>query len=101
MTNMKPILWVSVCLLLLTLSACSQYGKVSDQTYGYAQSLYTICSARNSERLEALLQQIEADENLIEREKSFVKSIAVLAENGEWEQAAIQARRLMEEQVGD
>jgi hypothetical protein len=88
-----------VLLLGLGLAGCQRYGQVEPRTYEYAQALVAAASAQQEDRLAALKAKVMEDRELDDRGRGYLLSIVAVAEQGQWDAAAIEARRLMKEQV--
>ena len=94
-----------ICFLLFATfvftSGCG-YGKVSPTTYELAKSLYNVSNRKLSDKLDIVEERIETAETSKEisaREAKWLRGIANLAEQEQWNKAMKSARRMMEDQV--
>ncbi|QDT49849.1 hypothetical protein Pan258_39040 [Symmachiella dynata] len=93
---------------ILAVAFCTQlagcgYPQVSPKAYELSKALYSVCNQKSAERLPAISQLIEdslADGSLQENEGEWLKEIVTLGQNGDWESAARETRRIMDDQVG-
>ncbi len=79
------------------------YPEVSPRAYEISQALYSVCNQKSAERLpvvEELIEKSLADGSLAEREGKWLNEIVAAGENGDWESAAREARRIMADQAG-
>lgn len=83
---------------------CESYGTVSDSAYQYSKAILLAASSENTDRLAAVSKKLNSDKglpsDLTEQELSWLRRMVKLAEDGNWKQAASQARTLMKEQRG-
>ncbi|QDU17329.1 hypothetical protein CA11_51700 [Gimesia maris] len=99
------IVLFSTMLLLLTLlplSGCG-YPAVSPKTYEISKALYSVCNQKSTERLETVEELIQTSlekNEITEREAGWLNAIVTSANEGSWETATQEARRLMEDQTG-
>lgn len=79
------------------------YGKVSPRTYEFAKALYSACLSKSEARIaqvETMLRdELETDSKVPENQADWLEGIVETARQGNWESAAKQARRMMEDQV--
>jgi hypothetical protein len=99
MSQTREVGWLVVLFLGLFLVGCQRYGRVEPRTYEYAQALVAAASAKQEERLAAMKSKVADDGELDERGRGYLLSIIAVAEQGKWDEAANEARRLMKEQV--
>ena len=95
--------WFAAFLLIVStqLAGCG-YGEVNGETYDCAKALYSVCNLRDESRLAEVSNHIEsllADEKISTTEAKWLRSIIEQAKSGHWSDAAIEARRLMTDQV--
>ena len=93
---------VLLALLLIMAAGCRRYGDVSTTTYEYAQALYGACSQQDAARLEKAEQFINdalAGGDISEAEHGYLMDIVELAQDEQWDEAAQDARQLMQEQA--
>lgn len=86
---------------LLVTSGCQQYGEVSPRTYEISKALYAACNRKSEEHLQQVSELINesADEGEIKAdEKQWLQDIVSKAEAGNWQEAMLDARKIMEEQ---
>lgn len=86
----------------LQLNACG-YPEVSPKTYEISKALYSICNQKSKERLETVTKLIQSSlesQEITESEANWLNEIVAQAHEGEWESATLEARQLMEDQVG-
>ncbi|TWU07243.1 hypothetical protein CA54_56480 [Symmachiella macrocystis] len=84
------------------LSGCG-YPQVSPKAYEISKALYSVCNQKSTERLPAISELIEdalADGSLQETEGVWLNDIVTAGQNGDWESAARESRRIMDDQVG-
>lgn len=101
----------TVTVLLLVVSAaiaiylvCNQgYGAVHRTTYDMATAVYGACLSKSKPRLEKLQQMLdensEATSEMPARERDWIQQMIRKAQNGKWESAASNAKRMMQDQV--
>jgi hypothetical protein len=99
MSQTRETGWLVVLFLGLLLVGCQRYGRVEPRTYEYAQALVAAASAQQEERLTAVKTKVADDGELDDRGRGYLLSIIAVAEQGNWEEAEAEARRLMSEQV--
>ena len=101
-------LWaVGIVLLAILAGAplfrgCGGYPEVSRETYEYATALYAICNRRDEARLETfstMLGEARRAGDVTQREAGWLADIVGQAREGEWEQATLNARRILQDQV--
>lgn len=83
-------------------AGCSSYDKVSPTAYEYSKALYSVCNRHDAPRLISVASQIETattDAQLTGREADWLHEIVATAQAGDWQQASLDARELMEAQV--
>ena len=93
--------FVAGILLLLSASGCG-YGEVGRETYEYAMALYSVCNSRDAQRLQAFIEQFEqaqADGEVSSDEGEVLGRIVKLAQSGQWDDATVDARALLDAQV--
>jgi hypothetical protein len=95
----REIGWLALLFIGLVLGGCQRYGRVEPRTYEYAQALVAAASAKQEDRLAAVKAKVADDGELDERGRGYLLSIIAVAEQGNWEEAEAEARRLMSEQV--
>ncbi|MCA9019630.1 MAG: hypothetical protein KDA74_05785 [Planctomycetaceae bacterium] len=87
---------------LLPLNGCG-YPEVSPKSYEISKALYSVCNQKSTERLETvqtLIQSSLKKSEITEREAGWLNAIVASANEGKWETATQEARRLMEDQTG-
>lgn len=93
------------CLLLVGAAACywmnRGYGEVSPLTYEISKALYGACQTKSDQRLRKVDALIEGKMGsmLPDNERQWLEDIVAQARDGQWEVAARQARRMLEDQV--
>lgn len=78
------------------------YGKVGTKTYEYAMALYSITNRRDRTRLDKLAEMIDeskSEGDVTDKEARWLRQIVEKAREDEWETAASQARRMMDDQI--
>ena len=92
----------SVLAMIHVLRGCGGYGEVGSTAYLHAKALYSICNRQDGERLEqysaSLNSAFEAGE-ISERELGWLEDIMAQAKAGDWQEATINARQLIKDQV--
>lgn len=99
--NISTVLILITCLFCTT-SGCTGYGKVSDRTYELAKALYSICNAKDEQRLVKIRTMISDEKPgvaMTAREIDWLENIVEQAEAGQWDSASAKARQLMEDQA--
>ena len=79
-----------------------RYGTLSREGYQYAQALYTCCNQRDERKLEQLSEMIasaQSEDALSEEEASWLGAIVSQGRAGDWESAASEVRKLLEDQI--
>lgn len=87
--------------LLLSTSGCQQYGEVSPRTYEISKALYSACNRKSEEHLEQvadLVSESAKTGEITADEQEWLQNIVRKAESGNWEEAMLDARQMMEEQ---
>jgi hypothetical protein len=90
-----------VCILAAIASGCG-YPEVSPKTYEVANALYAATNRQSIEHVDkaiAVTEELLAAGEISEREAGWLKAIAEQARNGDWDNAATEARRLIADQV--
>ena len=77
------------------------YGDVSPMTYQFSKALYSACLKKSDEHLATVKKLIDESNQtaLPTKEREWLEQIIDLAQSGQWESAATEARRIMEDQV--
>lgn len=77
------------------------YGKVSEKAYALSKALYGACLNKNEEHLAKVenLLSSTGSESLSDQERVWLKQIVDRARQGSWDEAAKNARRMMDDQV--
>lgn len=65
--------------------------------YDLTSALYAACNLEDAKRLDAVVSKLE-QQSLATEEREEVMSIVTLAKDGQWQDAAAMARRLLESQ---
>ena len=93
-------------LVLLVVSffviGCNQYGEVSPKAYQISSALYSVCNRKDESRLgsvEQLIADAATAEELSSSEHDWLLAIVEAGRGGNWDSAAKDARRMMEEQI--
>lgn len=97
--NRRLVALAMLCALFLP--GCG-YPEVSPKTYEIAKALYAVCNLQRDDRLPIVIDLIEqsaASGEITRREASWLNAIVAEAESGRWNEAQLEARRLMEDQV--
>ncbi len=100
-TPLKRWLAISVvCLLLIGLVVWLNlgYGLLSEQSYPYALALISACVRQDENRIQHIAQEI-SQRDLPKYDRRVIQQIVDTAMNGDWEQAASEARELLKAQV--
>ncbi len=101
-SNAQSIL--SYCLgitIVLTTIGC-EHGKISPRASQYAQAIYTASNLQNSKNIVILKERINTDREsgeLSTKDATVLQRLLMQAKSGNWEQAMLGARRLMQDQV--
>lgn len=97
----KIILAIS-CLILLNCVGCG-YPEVSPKTYEISKTLYSVCSLKQEQNLtrvaDVISQACDAQE-VSASECAWLMDIVEQAQNGQWESATSEVRRILEDQTG-
>lgn len=78
------------------------YGEIGPKAFEYATALYSICNRRDEPRLEKIAELVDkasTEAEITATESGWLSEIISLADNGDWEQASRDTRRLMERQI--
>jgi hypothetical protein len=78
------------------------YGNVSELGYQYATALYSACNQSDSRKLEVISEMLIASserEEIDDRELRWLNGIIEHGRRGDWQAAAGEARKLLEDQV--
>ncbi len=104
----SPAVWLAGALLLIIVAGAGAYfffdwgyGEVSPTGYKFATALFSICNQQDDARLAILVEKLEqakADEQLQPDETTWLENIVHQAQNGHWDAASKNARRLMVDQ---
>ena len=91
---------ILVCILIAGLSLWLNlgYGTLSEQSYPYALALISACSRQDDGRVQQIAQEIN-QRDLPKYDRRVIQQIADTALDGDWEQAALEARKLLKAQV--
>ena len=95
-------LLVAVVAVVATVFWLNQgYGEVSPQTYQYSKALYIACLSKNEAQLEKIQEMIQSEkaQAMPDTERQWIEAIVSQAEQGQWKDAAKQAKRMMKDQV--
>ena len=104
---MSTTILVLLCLVIVLLIGAlllwlnRGYGPVSDRAYEISSALYSVCNRHDESRIEKLEMLIEenlAAEEISETESDWLTDILQAAKAGKWKTAMRQARRLMQAQ---
>lgn len=76
----------------------SGYGEVSSETYEFSKALYSACLNKNKDHLNKAEEMVSSSE-LTAHERKWLVAIIKKAQEGNWESASNDARRMMEDQV--
>lgn len=90
---------IFVALGLLYILVFRGYGEVSPKAYEFASAIYGACLTKNQTRLQKAAELIAADEELPDNERRILNSMIQTAQNGSWESAAANAKRLLKAQA--
>ena len=94
---------VAVLLLAGALAAgCGGYGEVSPYAYQCATALYTACNQQDQQQLgtlDGLVDAARENGEISKQEAKWLSGIIARADEGQWDAAMKQARRMMEDQV--
>jgi hypothetical protein len=89
-----------LCLALtLFVGGCKRYATVEPRVSEYAQALLGVISAESDDRLDAIKQKVSDDKELAEKGRTYLLGIIAKAEQGQWDAAKEEARRLMKDQI--
>lgn len=86
---------------LFTGQGCS-YPEVSPRTYEISKALYSVCNLKRKAELDKVEDAISAAvtaSELSENESKWLMAIVERARSGEWEEAAEEARAILQDQV--
>ncbi len=81
---------------------CSDYPEFSSKAYDISSALYSTCRRENAENLgeiSALTKSALENSEITAREAAWIEAIIAQAEAGDWEDAAEEARSILEAQV--
>ena len=103
-TKLRKRYWAvgMAAVVTLTTTGCGGYGDLSPTAYKYATALYSIANRRASTALSSVEHQIESsgrNEEISKQEAQWLREIVLLAQDGDWDAAAREARQMMEDQV--
>lgn len=76
---------------------------MSPKTYEISKALYSVCNQKNEERLvavEKLIQSSLEQNEINDSEAQWLNEIITQAQEGKWEAAMQESRRMMEDQAG-
>ncbi|TWT88833.1 hypothetical protein Mal64_23210 [Pseudobythopirellula maris] len=93
---------MAAALLLLAASGCGGYEGLSPAAYDGAKSLYNVCNRRAEDKLDAVESYLATESDagrLAPHEARWLRGVVAKARAGDWEEAAAEARRMMEDQV--
>lgn len=93
---------VLLAFVVLQLNACG-YPEVSPKTYEISKALYSACNQKSEERLQIVTKLIQSsleNKEISDREATWLKDIIAQARDNQWESAMVEARSLMEDQIG-
>lgn len=88
-------------ILVTGISGCG-YPKIGAPAYELARTLCTVCNLRQADQLaalEKLIAERETAHEITARESQFLERIVATANQGNWNQAEMEARRLLRDQT--
>lgn len=98
----RLLLFGGLMVLVASPGGCSGYDDVSPTTYEFAKALYSITNRKAEDRLpsfKAKLQEAVDSGEVPQREAEWLTDIVAEAEQGDWQAASRECRRMMEDQV--
>jgi len=98
--SVTSLTWCSIPSLSISAWLNQRYGTVSNQAYEFSKAIYGACLAK-SERLDKVQQLFDDSSNaeLPAHEREWLEAIISTARDENWESAAEQARRMMQDQA--
>lgn len=93
---------VLLLVALLTLG-CGGYPEVSPKTNELAMALYGACNRKSEDSLtkaSELIDQAHQANEINSSEQKWLQQIVEKAESGDWEEAMLEAREIMDDQAG-
>ena len=93
---------LGVFVMIHVLRGCGGYGEVGSTAYLHAKALYSICNRQDAERLETFSSSLAAaldTGEITAREHRWLEDIMAQAKAGDWQEATINSRRLIKDQV--
>ena len=87
--------------MMLPLSGCG-YPEVSPKTYEISKALYSVCNQKSVERLEVVQKLIQSsleNKEISASEADWLSGIIKQAQEGKWESAMQESRRMLEDQA--
>jgi len=96
------ILSFALLIILVFQYGCG-YPEVSPKTYEISKALYSVCNQKSTERLETvqtLIQSSLEKQEITDREADWLNGIIGQAQEGDWDRALQESRRIMEDQAG-
>lgn len=103
-TSFRKCLYTTLlAFVVLQLNACG-YPEVSPQTYKISKALYSACNQKSEERLQVVSKLIQSSlekKEITDREAQYLNDIIAQAKDNQWETAMVEARSLMEDQIGN
>ncbi|MEO9590104.1 hypothetical protein [Rhodopirellula bahusiensis] len=76
--------------------------ELDDQGYDASVALYRICNQKDTESLQTVAEQVaqwQTEGKLSEQSHASLQRVIDLADEGDWNQASRECRRMMEDQV--
>lgn len=96
------VLLVAIGIGCLSAQGCGRYDVLSDEAYQLTKSALLACQSKSEERLgkvEALIEEYRAKSSLSDQELRWLDRVVKLGNDGQWEQGAAMARKIMKDQV--
>ena len=88
--------------LVFVVRGCGRYGEVGTEAYGHANALYSVCNRQDADGLERFsthLAQARETGTITKKEYNWLNDIVGTARSGDWREATLQSRQLLEDQV--
>lgn len=95
--------WLLILAVCLLLSACGRrYPEIGPKAYEVGRTVYNVTSLKRSEQLpqvRSLIDNERSSGGLTSREQDVLLGIVAIAEQGDWDRARRESRRLLGDQV--
>ncbi|MDA7503376.1 hypothetical protein OAF42_04700 [Planctomicrobium sp.] len=90
-----------ITLILILLPGCG-YPEVSEKTYEITKALYSACNRQSDVQLakiELIISNAREANEISAKEAKWLDQILMSAQEGGWESATAESRKLMEDQI--